>query len=750
MHGLRQIVVVLTLVISANAFAATLRGLVTSDGGGRALGFVDVVLSEAGDGAERRSASTSTDVSGRYVFDDVPDGAWTLTFSMPGFAPATEALTIVGRDTVVVDVVLSPAAVELEDLVVTSRASDAEAGLQTGYLNLDQMTLKSIPSVIEPDPLRALQALPGVQSASDISSGLYIRGGGPDQNLIAANGVTVYNPTHAFGFFSTFNSDVVDDVALYKGAYPAAYGGRLGAVLDVGLRKDTSPELSGKLGVSLIAVRGLLEGRLGPDQWYVAGRRSWLDPLLDALRSDENPIPDYFFYDANVGFTSDRGGGRTVLSWYHGLDDLGVDAETFIDFDLNWGNDVLLLSHARELSETTDMTVALSRSRYESLTDATVFSTDFDVTNTLQDVTLKGALNRDLGDRHRLTFGLSASWYEFVYRQSFSLESQVDYDAAPFELAGYLEDRWFLGETIIRSGLRVRHIGDGDRWLAEPRLSISRPLNPELRWKLGGGLYNQYLQLVSTEGFSAGDFYLPIDETADPGRSWQAVTGLEWTPSGRDLVTAEVYTTGLSDLLEFDNRAPVDQTGFTAENLFVTGGEGWARGLEVFYRRQQGRFTGWLGYTLGWTERRFDELNGGDAFVPKYDRRHDVNAILSWQAGAWKLSSAFRFATGQAFTPASARYQVRDPGTGVINDFGQILPGDRNSGRLAPYHRLDVSARRPVSLFGAPAELSLSVFNIYSRRNEWFVQYDTDGEVTEVSVTKMLPLIPSVGVNFEF
>jgi len=215
-------------------------------------------------------------------------------------------------------------------------------------------------------------------------------------------------------------------------------------------------------------------------------------------------------------------------------------------------------------------------------------------------------------------------------------------------------------------------------------------------------------------------------------------------------VTAEVYTTGLSDLLEFDNRAPVDQTGFTAENLFVTGGEGWARGLEVFYRRQQGRFTGWLGYTLGWTERRFDELNGGDAFVPKYDRRHDVNAILSWQAGAWKLSSAFRFATGQAFTPASARYQVRDPGTGVINDFGQILPGDRNSGRLAPYHRLDVSARRPVSLFGAPAELSLSVFNIYSRRNEWFVQYDTDGEVTEVSVTKMLPLIPSVGVNFEF
>jgi len=215
-------------------------------------------------------------------------------------------------------------------------------------------------------------------------------------------------------------------------------------------------------------------------------------------------------------------------------------------------------------------------------------------------------------------------------------------------------------------------------------------------------------------------------------------------------VSFEVYNNDLQNLVELDNRAPVDQSSFAAEDIFVTGGNGSARGFEVFFRRQQGRATGWLGYTLGWTKRRFDELNGGESYPPKYDRRHDINVVLGWEAGSWSLAASFRYATGQAFTPASGRYQIRDPGTGEVNEIGQILPGARNSGRLAPYHRLDVSARRPIRIFGLPAELVLEIFNLYSRRNEWFVQYDTSEDVTEVTVVKMLPLIPSIGVNIAF
>jgi hypothetical protein len=522
-------------------------------------------------------------------------------------------------------------------------------------------------------------------------------------------------------------------------------------VLDVGLRDDTSPKVSGKLGISLISARGLIEGRAGPDQWYLAGRRSWLDPLLNALDSPENPIPDYFFYDVNARYVSDRGGGRTTFSWYRGKDDVQLEADAFTGFDLGWGNDVLMLRHARDLTDDLDVVGTLSRSRYESLTDASIFATPFEITNELRDVSLEGAINWRATESHRLTLGLKGSWYDFVYRQSFNVESSIDYRSKPTELAAYLEDRWVPdGDTVVRGGVRVRAIDDGDRFFAEPRLSVSRYVSSDVRLKFGAGIYNQYLQLVTTEGFSAGDFYLPIDATADPGRSWQLNLGAEWTPSARDLLSLEVYNNDLENLVELDSRAPVDQTGFTAEDLFVTGGTGWARGAEVFYRRQQGRLTGWLGYTLGWTERKFAELNGGDPFPPKYDRRHDVNALLGYEAGSWTLAASFRFATGQAFTQASGRYQIRDPATGQISDDNQILPGPRNAGRLAPYHRLDVSGRRPIRIFGQPAELVLEIFNLYNRRNEWFVQYDTAGEVTEVDVVKMLPLIPSVGVNIAF
>jgi hypothetical protein len=271
-----------------------------------------------------------------------------------------------------------------------------------------------------------------------------------------------------------------------------------------------------------------------------------------------------------------------------------------------------------------------------------------------------------------------------------------------------------------------------------------------LTLKAAGGHYNQYLQLVSTEGFSAGDFYLPIDESADIGDSWQTAVGAVWQPTSRDLLSIELYNTDLRDLVEFDNRIPVDQSGFTAEDIFVTGGAGYARGMELFARRQMGRLTGWLGYTLGWTSRQFAELNGGAAYPPKYDRRHDLNVVATCRLGAWTLGASFRYATGQAFTPAAARYLLLDPATGEPLENGEVLPAERNSGRLLPYHRLDVSARRPFPLFGWSAAFVCEVFNVYNRRNEWFVQYEVDDELTEATVVRMLPIIPSVGVEIEF
>ncbi len=738
--------VLLILTSAAAAQAGSIKGTVTESGGTLTVPEVSVACEGAGLGRD-----VLGDVDGNFDLPDLPAGSYRLEFVAFGYLNLVQEVTLGQDETKVLEVALELDAVRLDDLLVVGRTTDIEGDIQTGFVNIDARTLDAIPGIVEPDPLRALQILPGVQAASDISSGLYIRGGGPDQTLVLMDGVTVYNPTHAFGFFSTFSNDVVDNVSLYKGAYPAEYGGRLGAVLDVGMKEPTADSFRGKAGISFISARIFLEGNLGRDHWLVSGRRSYLEPILSAVRTEENPIPKYFFYDMNAAYTTTRGGGQTTFQVYHGKDDVKADAGANTAFDLTWGNTVAALRHERYLTDQIEARVTLSNSHYDSQTDAEILATAFDIDNRLNDLTLAGILDWQASRQHRLNFGLGYSWYDFIYRQSFNRSTQIDYRSRPGELAAFAEDRWFADDrTTLRTGLRFRYIDDGDRTLLEPRISFSRKVRPDLRLKIGGGLYNQYLQLVATEGFSAGDFYLPIDDTAQLGQSWQVVVGGEWEPSERDILSLEVYATDLKDLVEFDNQVPADQATLTAEELFVTGGKGYARGVELFLRHRMDRWTGWLGYTLGWSDRTFAELNQGESFPPKFARRHDINALLTYKAGKWTLAGAFRYATGQAFTPAAARYRLDDPAIGDPPDSPQVLSASRNSGRLLAYHRLDVSARRPFGLFGLPAELVLEVFNLYNRRNEWFVQYDTEGEITEATVVRMLPLIPSVGVNFAF
>jgi hypothetical protein len=269
-----------------------------------------------------------------------------------------------------------------------------------------------------------------------------------------------------------------------------------------------------------------------------------------------------------------------------------------------------------------------------------------------------------------------------------------------------------------------------------------------VRLKVAGGVYHQYLQLISSEGFSAGDFYVPIDETVQPGRSYQGVVGVEWTRGPTYRFSIEGYYTRLERLVVLDINAPADQTSFKAIDLFVTDGNGWATGAELFVEKRLGSVTGWIGYTLGWTRRTFDELNSGDEYPPKYDRRHDINVVFNYMRGPWRYGVSFIYATGQAFTPASARYEVRDPGSGGNRRGSRVLAASRNSARLLPYHRMDVSVTRDFRPFGLEAQWFIQLTNLYNRRNEWFVQYDTEDATAEV--VNQLPIIPSIGVNFKW
>jgi hypothetical protein len=739
------------LLHPAFADAAVVRG-VTRDADKRSpLGYVIVQLVGTSAGGEKVTMGMMSGPDGAFLFSAVADGRYVLRSARVGYAMREDALVVDADREYVIDPALTVQPVQMDEVRVEARATPKKEDTQTGFVSIRAEQLSSLPGIAEGDPIRTLTLIPGVKAASDFSSALYVRGGGPDQTLVLLDGATVYNPTHAFGFFSTFNADATGDVNLYKGAYPVEYDGRLGALLDVRTRGATAKDVSGKVGVTTIASRLSLDGDLGRASWNLSGRRTHLDPLLDAIRSQGEEVPDYYFYDLNAKLAVPTGGGRFEFSGYHGGDDLGFepDDETFLDLD--WGNTVLAGSFARALSEQLVATVRASFSEYQSNTTATVFTTPVAFENEIKDLSASAELRWAASLRHTLTTGIEASRYDVSFRQDFNLASLVDYRREPAEAAVFVSDRFTpWAETTIDAGVRVRYIDDGERWLAEPRASLAQLVGETVRVKFGGGIYHQYLQLVATELFSAADFYVPLDETADVGRSWQVVGGVDWRWRPEWLFSVEGYYTDLSNLVLFDNSNPGTGDVVTADDLFYLGGSGYASGVELFLRRDMGSLTGWLGYTLGWTRRTFPEVNGGGEFPPKYDRRHDLSVVGEYTRGKWRFSGAFVYATGQAFTPVSGRYSLVNPGTGVLPEDIQLLYADKNSARLLPYNRLDVGVARRFSLFGARAEWLVEVFNLYSRRNEWFVQYQRDEDVVDAEVIRMLPIIPSIGVNAWF
>ena len=307
------------------------------------------------------------------------------------------------------------------------------------------------------------------------------------------------------------------------------------------------------------------------------------------------------------------------------------------------------------------------------------------------------------GRRIASSRGAVGSWYDFEYQETFNLNDQTQFHSKPTDFSAFLEDEWTLdGGSIYGGGIRIRRFSEGNRWLFEPRLAASWPVGQNKRVKLGGGLYHQYLQLVSTEGFSAGDFYLPIDASSQPPQSIQGVVGFDWRLTKTHDVTIEAYYTELADLLTLNNKQPADRVFSGASDAFTSGGRGFATGLELFLQRRIGALTGWVGYGLGWTRREFDEVNGGRQYPPKYDRRHDLNLVGNYRRGRWSYGASFTYATGQAFTPATARYELRDPATGAPERGGRLLPGEKNSARLLAYHRLDASVTRDFKIFGRP------------------------------------------------
>lgn len=732
------------VAVAPASASGSLQGTVRDAGSGDPLPLSSVILPDLGLG-------TVSGDDGSYVVRAIPAGRYLVRFTHIGYSEFTDSVLIVPGSPTALDPALESESIYLERAtIVEADRVRSERRVQSGFVSLEPRQFKTMPAVGERDLLRTLQLLPGVQSASDISSGLYVRGGGPDQTLILFDSAPLFNPSHAFGFFSTFSPEVVEEVALYKSAYPARYSGNLGGLLDVSHHDGNPQEFNLSGGVSLIAARLMAEGPVGNGSWVLSGRRTYLDPVLDAVRSTGTDVPGYYFYDTSAKLTQRLGKSDNLsLSAYSGRDDLVFDGDETTFFNIRWGNDAVTAKWSHVLTPVLIGSISASLSQYESTTTASFFDTPVLFRNRIRDVTAKADAEYFITEDHSLAVGGQLTGYEFRYQQVFNQDEGVDLDESPYLASAFVQDDWILPtQTKVRLGLRASYFSEGGKWAAMPRISASHPLSPTVRLKAGGGSYRQYLQLITTEGFSGADFWVPLDSSVQPARAEQAVLGVEWDLSRHYRLSAESYYTDLRNLVVLDNFRAANDNQTRSDDLFIANGSGRATGLELFAEKRAGALTGWLGYTLGKTERTFPELNGGGRFSPKYDRRHDVTLSASYRRGTWTWGANFLYATGQAYTPASARYTLRSPATGEVTDY--VLPAARNSARLLPYHRLDVSLRRSVRLWGSDAEFYLQIVNLYNRRNEWFVQYDTDEPSTEPTVVKQLPLIPTFGIDFRF
>jgi hypothetical protein len=734
------------LLMSTAAFGQSRSGIygyVRDARTGETLIMANVIVAGTTTGA-------ATNTSGYYTLTGLPAGSFTFVASYLGYESARVEMTLGPGENRRVDFRLSPDGVSMEEVVVQADRDGEELRTAVGVAQMPVRLVQQLPAVFEADVFRSLQLLPGIAAASDFSSGLYIRGGSPDQTMILLDGTTVYNPTHVFGFFSTFNPDALKDIQVFKGGFPARYGGRLGSVVDVYNKDGNRERFAGSATVGLLASRIAAEGPYARGSWMLTARRSTVEPLLAVLRESEEGIPDlFFFYDLNGKLNFDAGANdRFSFAFYGGTDRLDIEPSDDLEIKLRYGNRTGSLNWTHIFSNDLFANATITGSRYFSEPLFSIGGTPFVRSNTVEDVSLRADLEYVPGLVHSVEGGLWAGsmvirlYDEFDGEESFSSRLSSDY------IASYLQHTWRPSyRWMLRYGLRSTYHSGGNHFRLEPRLQLEHRRSERLRYQAAYGRYYQFLSLITNEAFSGLDVWLLTGDGVRPSGGDQFVLGFKSVPVENWRFDMEWYYRTMFDLFELDPNLR-DVSGFDYADVFQFG-DGYAYGGEFMVERVRGRLTGFLGYTYGNTKRRFPGINDGLFFPPKFDRTHDLNLVTNydWRRN-WRMTAVFSYGTGQAYTRPLGRSQYDLPFVwGATDDF---VVGRVNASRLPPYHRLDVGVTRLGRLFGGNYELQAQVINIYNRRNTWFYTYDFRENPASINIVRMLPILPNFSFTVRF
>ncbi|MBN1397720.1 MAG: TonB-dependent receptor [Bacteroidetes bacterium] len=723
---------------------AVVHGFIRDKSNGESLPFVTVMIREL-------KVGTVTNTEGFYVLPKLPEGVFTVQVSLVGYKTEEFEINTKDSSTITHSLELESGSLVEKEVVVIGDRLELQQKTQTSYLTVKGPELNSVPSIGEADLFRTLQVMPGVKAVSEISSGLYIRGGSADQNLILLDGTVVYNPSHLFGFFSTFNSDAIKNVELSKGGYPAEFGGRLSSVLNVTNIDGDRVKFHGKGSISLISSRLTAEGPIGNGSFFLSGRRTYIDQIVKLAGRDKgsNALPLYYFYDSNGKINQDVGESDKVsIVGFIGRDNLSYDIDKGrLNMDMNWGNATLSTKWTHIFNPTVFSNFYATYSDYSARTTIMLGSVKSTQENGIRDISIKGDINFYPTNDHLVKFGFWWSQYRITYNDKFGGDEFYNYLTRPSQLSFYLQDEWKMSPLLtIQGGARAEYQTLTHSTTIGPRLSARYFLSENLTIKAATGVYYQYLNAIPVEGnsgFSPFDIWIPMNEKMVPSRSIDLVLSLEAEPIEHHSFSIEGYYKTYRDVLHWiDVTTEVENVN----ELFYVG-KGRAFGAELFFQKRVGALTGSVGYTLAWTYRKFAELNKGNEFMPRFDRRHSLSIVGNYDIDEkWQVGAVFTYSSGQSFTSGIGRYMIRT----TIGPVDHILPGSLYNHRLPSYHRLDLSVTKKMTFFGLNGSWFVQIYNIYNKDNVWFRDFDTQKNPTEITDFGLLPLIPTFGINVEF
>lgn len=723
-----------------------------------------------------------------------------LSFSYTGYKTISLNFTLV-KDTTI-NIKLEPVVSQLEEVVITGDSKKNIRSSQMGLVEIPMAQTKQLPVLMgEADIIKTIQLMPGVKGGNEGSSGLFVRGGGADQNLILLDKVPVYNANHLMGFFSVFNSDAIQSFQMYKGGFPARYGGRLSSVIDVKMKEGNNKEYHGEISIGLISSKATIEGPIIKEKssFIISARRTYIDLLMKPIMKAKSPenVIGLYFYDFNAKINYKLNSQNTLFySVYTGADKLSFDSETKktidtsrieekLGFGMGWGNITNALRWNCIISDKLFLNTTLTYSKYE------LFS---DIESNYKDVGLNDEYNfklgynsgiKDFGGRfdfdflpgpnhyirfgasytiHRFTPGINAIKLDHSGQQSngTGIDTTLGKKNLRFdEIDAYVEDDISITQKLkVNLGVHYSGSSANDIYYQnfQPRVSGRYMFTDNFSVKASYAMAEQYIHLLTNSSISLPtDLWVPATKKVKPQKAWQAATGAAYNIMEGLEISIEAYYKKMQNLLEYEEGSSYFNSYEDWQDKVISG-EGTAYGIELMLNKTQGKTTGWISYTLSKSDRKFKDISFGESFPYRYDRRHDISIAVTHKftenidAGA-----SWVFGTGLPFTLPIEKYpsiaSFTQPRSDVYqtNDISYFQ--HRNSFRMPSYHRLDVSINKRKKVKYGTTTWSFGAYNTYNKANPFFIMVEDKEGKGSAKVLKqysMFPIIPYVSFSYKF